>query len=81
MNHIHELQFVEKGGAQCSTLGCHIYYSEENIIKILERLANENASQHNVQSDDCPSCIGSGKKEIGGTLLTCLACDGTGNRR
>lgn len=39
------------------------------------------ASQQSVQSDDCPSCAGSGKKEIGGMLLTCLACDGTGNRR
>ncbi len=39
------------------------------------------AAQQSVQSDDCPSCAGSGKKEIGGMLLTCLACDGTGNRR
>lgn len=51
MSHIHELQFVEKGGVQCSTLGCHVYYSEEHIIKILERLANENTSQHSVQAD------------------------------
>jgi hypothetical protein len=34
-----------------------------------------------VQADDCPSCAGSGKKEIGGMLLMCLACNGTGNRR
>ena len=39
------------------------------------------ASQQSVQADDCPSCAGSGRKEIGGMLLTCLACDGTGNRR
>lgn len=39
------------------------------------------AAQQSVQADDCPSCAGSGKKEIGGMLLTCLACDGTGNRR
>lgn len=39
------------------------------------------AAQHSVQADDCPSCAGSGKKEVGGMLLTCLACDGTGNRR
>lgn len=58
MSHIHELQFVEKGGVQCSTLGCHVYYSEEHIIKILERLANENASQQGVQLTGlhCPEC-------------------------
>lgn len=39
------------------------------------------SAQQSVQADDCPSCAGSGKKEIGGMLLTCLACDGTGNRR
>ena len=45
MKHIHELQFVEKGGVQCSTLGCDVYYSDVDIIHILERLANENITQ------------------------------------
>jgi hypothetical protein len=40
MNHTHQLQFVEKGGVKCSTLGCQVYYSEEQIIKILEQIAN-----------------------------------------
>lgn len=53
MSHIHKLQFIEKGGVQCSTLGCHVYYSEEHIIQILERLANENASQQSVEQTIC----------------------------
>lgn len=51
MSHIHELNFIEKGGVKCSTLGCRVYYSEEHIIQILERFANENASQQSVQAD------------------------------
>ena len=47
----------------------------------LQRIAREDNAQQSVQSGDCPSCAGSGKKEVGGMLLTCLACDGTGNRR
>lgn len=40
MSHTHQLQFVEKGGVKCSTLGCQVYYSEEQIIKILDQIAN-----------------------------------------
>lgn len=39
------------------------------------------SAQQSVQADECPSCAGSGRKEVGGMLLTCLACDGTGIRR
>lgn len=42
---------------------------------------DENAAEQSVQADECPSCAGSGRKEVGGMLLTCLACDGTGIRR
>jgi len=57
MSHIHKLQFIENGGVQCSTLNCPVYYSEEHIIQILERLANENASQQSFAvAKYCPQC-------------------------
>ncbi len=40
-DHIHKLQFVERGGVKCETLGCNVYYSEEHILQILDRLTNE----------------------------------------
>lgn len=40
-DHTHKMQFVERGGVQCETLGCNVYYSEEHILQILDRLANE----------------------------------------
>lgn len=51
------------------------------LAVVEERLRNENSAQQSVQADECPSCAGSGRKEVGGMLLTCLACDGTGIRR
>ena len=41
MAHIHEMQFVEIGGVRCNHLGCGWQYSEDEIIAILDRLANE----------------------------------------
>lgn len=65
----------------CRDCSSHIEPSwHENFCKY-KKWCIEKAAQQSVQSDDCPSCAGSGKKEIGGMLLTCLACDGTGNRR
>ena len=53
-----------------------------DVQKAFQNIADvAKSAQPRVQADDCPSCAGSGKKEIGGMLLTCLACDGTGNRR
>lgn len=47
----------------------------------IERVLVAQDAAQQAETDDCPSCAGSGKKEIGGMLLTCLVCDGTGTRR
>lgn len=58
MNHIHEMQFIEGGGVKCAILGCERKYSEDEIILILNNIANENASQHRVE----PICEHCGEK-------------------
>lgn len=72
----HEIAEQVEQEFMCSGLTGGLYedFAKEILVRYL-------AAQQSVQADDCPSCAGSGKKEVGGMLLTCLACDGTGNRR
>lgn len=55
MSHIHEMQFIEGGGVKCAVLGCEWKYSENEIILILNNLANENASQQSF-AKECDFC-------------------------